>query len=222
MIRDWYNQIPHPALKTKRETAKYKNWQQFTKGTRGKPNESSFPDRWSFNYLKFSKYVTNIMAEPKYKYEQQDQVTVRNHNRSTALERSVLKYWGALTGFTGSQPRPRLLSNRPNHPRVWCFLVWYVRIYVHLKIKYGGNRHLSWNSLRRNIIIIIFFFHTTLLLFCYLRFLVLRIGVCQIVTFTVNFDYCNCHGDHDCSKLCTCLRQWNRFETKLINLNRFF
>ena len=32
------------------------------------------------------------MAEPKYKYGQQVQVTVRNHNRSTALEQSVLKY----------------------------------------------------------------------------------------------------------------------------------
>ena len=31
------------------------------------------------------------MVEPKYKYEQQEQVKVRNHNRSTALERSVLK-----------------------------------------------------------------------------------------------------------------------------------
>ena len=55
---------------------------------------SSFPNRWSFSYLKFTKYVTNIIAEPKYKYGQQEQVTVRNHNRSTALERSVLKYWG--------------------------------------------------------------------------------------------------------------------------------
>ena len=48
----------------------------------------------SFSYLKFTKYVTNIIAEPKYKYGQQEQVTVRNHNRITALERSVLKYWG--------------------------------------------------------------------------------------------------------------------------------
>ena len=39
MIRNWYNQIPHPALKTKREITKYINWRQFTKGTRGKPNE---------------------------------------------------------------------------------------------------------------------------------------------------------------------------------------
>ena len=43
MIRNWYNQIPHPTFKTKRETIKYKNWQQFTKDTRGKPNEQLFP-----------------------------------------------------------------------------------------------------------------------------------------------------------------------------------
>ena len=95
MIRNQYNQIPHPALKTKKEITKYVNWQQFTKGTRGKPNNSSFPERWSFSYLKLLKYVTSIIAEPKYKYVQQEQVTVRNHNRSTALERSVLKYYGA-------------------------------------------------------------------------------------------------------------------------------
>ena len=45
MIRNWYNQTPHPALKTKRETTtcKYIYWQQFTKSTRGKPNEQLFP-----------------------------------------------------------------------------------------------------------------------------------------------------------------------------------
>ena len=42
MIKKWYNQIPYPALKTKREITKYINWQQFTKGTRGKPNEQLF------------------------------------------------------------------------------------------------------------------------------------------------------------------------------------
>ena len=36
------NQIPHPALKTKREIIKYINWRQFTKGTRSKPNELLF------------------------------------------------------------------------------------------------------------------------------------------------------------------------------------
>ena len=43
MVRNWYNKIQHPALKTKRETTKYINWQQFTKGTRGKPNEQLLP-----------------------------------------------------------------------------------------------------------------------------------------------------------------------------------
>ena len=43
MVRNWYNRIPHPALKTKREITKYINWQQFTKGTRGKPIEQLFP-----------------------------------------------------------------------------------------------------------------------------------------------------------------------------------
>ena len=43
MIRNWYSQIPYPALKTKREiTNKYLHWQQFMKGIRGKPNEQLF------------------------------------------------------------------------------------------------------------------------------------------------------------------------------------
>ena len=57
---------------------------------------SSFPNRWSFSYLKFTKYVTNIIAEPKYKYGQQEQVKVRNHNRSTPLERSIRGWGGGL------------------------------------------------------------------------------------------------------------------------------
>ena len=48
------------------------------------------------------------MAEPKYKYGQQEQVTVRNHNRSTALERSVLKYWGGGGGGGGLKPVLRI------------------------------------------------------------------------------------------------------------------
>ena len=84
MNRNWYNQIPYPALKTKMEVIKYINWQQFTKGTRGKPNEQLFPRQMVIHL----KYVTHIIGEPKYKYGQQEkQVTIRNHNRSTALER---------------------------------------------------------------------------------------------------------------------------------------
>ena len=43
MIKNWYNQVLHPALRTKREITKYINWQQFTKGAQGKPDEQLFP-----------------------------------------------------------------------------------------------------------------------------------------------------------------------------------
>ena len=92
MIRNWYNQIAYPALKTKREITKHINWQQFTKGTRGKLNQQLFSRQV---VIQLPKYVTQIIGEAKYKYGQHEQETVRNHNRSTALERSVLKYWGA-------------------------------------------------------------------------------------------------------------------------------
>ena len=65
MIRNWYNQIPYPALKTKREIIQYINWQQFTKGTRGKPNEQLFPRQV---IIQLPKYVTHIICEPKYEW----------------------------------------------------------------------------------------------------------------------------------------------------------
>ena len=43
LIRNWYNQISYPALKTKREITKYINWRQLKKGMHGKPNEQLFP-----------------------------------------------------------------------------------------------------------------------------------------------------------------------------------
>ena len=42
MIRNWHNQIPCPAPKNQKEITKYINWQQFTKGTLGIPNEQLF------------------------------------------------------------------------------------------------------------------------------------------------------------------------------------
>ena len=54
MIRNWNNQIPYPALKTKRDRTKYINWQQFTKGTRGKPNEQLFPKQVVIQLPKFN------------------------------------------------------------------------------------------------------------------------------------------------------------------------
>ena len=91
MIRSRYNQTPYPALKIKREITKYIQWQQFTKGTRGKPNGQLFPRQV---VIQLPKYVTHIIGEPKYDYGQQEQVTEKSHNSSTALERIVLKYCG--------------------------------------------------------------------------------------------------------------------------------
>ena len=76
MIRNWYNHIPYLALKTKREITKYINWQQLTKGTRDKSNDQLFPRQVVIQLLK---YVTHIIGEPKYKYGQQEQVTVNHY-----------------------------------------------------------------------------------------------------------------------------------------------
>ena len=54
MIKNWYNQIPYPALKLKREIIKYTNWQQFTKDTRNKPNEQLFPRQVVIQLLKLN------------------------------------------------------------------------------------------------------------------------------------------------------------------------
>ena len=61
---NWYNQIPYPALETKRTIIKYIHWKQFTKGTRGKSNGQLFPSQV---VSQLPKYVTHIIGEPKYK-----------------------------------------------------------------------------------------------------------------------------------------------------------
>ena len=101
-----------PALKTKKDITKYINWQQFTKSTHGKPNEQRFPRQVA---IQLPKYVSRIhvIDEPKYKYGQQEQATARNHNKSTAPERSVSKHSGAQTGLTNPQTRPQP-PPRPN------------------------------------------------------------------------------------------------------------
>ena len=45
----------------------------------------------SYRYVRITYWMT-LVGEPNYKYGQQEQVTVRDHNKSTALERSILKY----------------------------------------------------------------------------------------------------------------------------------
>ena len=59
---------------------------------------SSFPNRWSFSYLKFTKYVTNIIAEPKYKYGQQEQVT-KEPQQKYRLGTVRIKILGGLNRF---------------------------------------------------------------------------------------------------------------------------
>ena len=73
---------------------KYINAQQFTKGTRGKSNEQHFPRQVVIQLPK----LTHIIGKQKYKYGQQEKATVRNNDRSTALERSVLKYCVCVGG----------------------------------------------------------------------------------------------------------------------------
>ena len=80
---------PISCFKIKREITKYINWQQFTKGTRGKPNEQLFPRQV---VIQLPKYVTHLIGERKYQYEQQEQVTVRNHHHGKQLDR-VKRIW---------------------------------------------------------------------------------------------------------------------------------
>ena len=55
MIRNWYNQIPYPALKTKREITKYIIDSNLRKARAVNRMNSSFPDRWSFSCLNLTK-----------------------------------------------------------------------------------------------------------------------------------------------------------------------
>ena len=73
---------------------------------------STFPNRWSFSYLKFTKYVTNIIVEPKYKFGQQEQVTVRNHNRSTSKEPQVTVRNHNTLQVLNVHHRQKLVHNR--------------------------------------------------------------------------------------------------------------
>ena len=91
---------------------------------------SSFLNRWSFSYQKFTKYVTYVIAEPKYKYGQQEQVTVRNHNKRNRLGTVSIKILGGggLNRFYGNPTSPSASVMTQNiqlfGPRVlvWLYL----------------------------------------------------------------------------------------------------
>ena len=64
---------------------------------------SSFPNRWSFCYLKFTKYVTNIIAEPKYKYRHQEpQQKYRLGTVSIKILGGLNRFYGYLTSRSAS------------------------------------------------------------------------------------------------------------------------
>ena len=67
---------------------------------------SSFPNRWSLSYLKFTKYVTNIIDEPKYKHRQQEPQE-KHRPGNGQYKNTQYKILGAQTGPTGAQPRPQ-------------------------------------------------------------------------------------------------------------------
>ena len=86
--------VTNPEALKQGKLNEWTTYMQFTKCTRGKQNEQLFPRKV---VIQLPKYAIHITGEPKYKYGQQEQVTVRNHNRNTALERSVLNYLGLKT-----------------------------------------------------------------------------------------------------------------------------
>ena len=81
MIRNWYNQIPYPTLKTKREITKYINWQQFKKGTRGKPS--------AFFRLFFRRILGQVTLH----------MTLRGSQQGVALFFFCIKSWHPVGTF---------------------------------------------------------------------------------------------------------------------------
>ena len=112
---------------------------------------SSFPNRWSFSYLKFTKYVTNIIAESKYEYGQQEQVTVRNQNRRNP--RKKLVHCIRFENASGAKNRS-----------VSFFFFFSFFFYCHHKIVY--NRYLT---------IVVDFFLFCIFVFCFNIFLIVHI-----------------------------------------------
>ena len=103
---------------------------------------SSFPNRWSFSYLNFTKYVTNIIAEPRYKYGQQEQVTKlpRDESSSAGCPRSSLtepSCSGACCPGPSS-PGSRLIQERVVQNRAVLCLIVLVRYIGHI-VSFRGS-----------------------------------------------------------------------------------
>ena len=85
MIKNWYNQVPYPALKTKREITKYINDSSLRKA-RALTERTAISQTGDHLAARgFLKYVTNIIGEPNYKYGQQEQVTMPDKKNARYL-----------------------------------------------------------------------------------------------------------------------------------------
>ena len=76
---------------------------------------SSFPNRWSFSYLKFTKYVTNIIPESKYKYGQQGRT-----KNSTELQQKYRLGAVSIKILGGGGLKPVLRD--PNLALSFCYM----------------------------------------------------------------------------------------------------
>ena len=90
------------------------------KGTSGKPNKQP-PPRQAATQLPKNP-ITKILYPHKKvnkstNTDSKNKTTARNYNRSTGLERSVSKHWGAQTGITEPQPRPQLFGLHEGLPQ---------------------------------------------------------------------------------------------------------
>ena len=93
MFRNRYNRIPHPVLNTKQERDTYNSDGATIKTAQVKsPGDISFPtDSPSHKAI-----LNKLNSKSKTKKKSGRTLTTRiNHNRSIALKRSVINYWGA-------------------------------------------------------------------------------------------------------------------------------
>ena len=135
----------------------------------------SFPNRWSFSYLKSTKYVTNIIAEPKYKYGHQEQVTVRNHNKSLLPSSSLSwpffnlsvvfgSFWFASLFLQVSHTSPMTATNdristlkspSSKYQNIYCFLLTCCSIQVTCKLNFVKKKTNKESSMPKNYVVIV-------------------------------------------------------------------
>ena len=92
--------------KPKREITNITNSQN-TKRTYGQPSEQLFSKRWPLSYRNRTKNMNT--REVNVTKTLTPKQTTKNHNKTTALERSVVIYWG-LKLVLRAQPHPQFLK----------------------------------------------------------------------------------------------------------------